>query len=135
MGTEVSQEELIESWTLVDDDWRAVGDKTGANRLGFAAMLKFFESEARFPRSVAEVPAEAVTYLAAQLEVDRDRFAAYRWSGRTHERHRAQIRGLFGFREFTKADGRRLSAWLARDVCPVEWRDEGRRLLSCETWR
>ena len=46
----VEPEELIASWTLVDDDWWSVGNKSGATRLGFALMLKFFEIEARFPR-------------------------------------------------------------------------------------
>jgi hypothetical protein len=42
-------EELIASWTLVGDDWRLVGSKTGATRLGFALVLKFFEIAGRFP--------------------------------------------------------------------------------------
>jgi len=32
---EWSPEELLASWTLVDDDWKLVGNKTGATRLGF----------------------------------------------------------------------------------------------------
>ena len=43
-------EDLIASWTLVEDDWRLVGNKTGPTRLGFALLLKFFEVEGRFPR-------------------------------------------------------------------------------------
>ena len=50
MRREWSPEELIESWTLVGQDWTLVGNKTGAPRLGFALLLKFFEIEARFPR-------------------------------------------------------------------------------------
>jgi hypothetical protein len=44
-------EDLIASWTLVEDDWRLVGNKTGTARLGFALLLKFFELEGRFPRT------------------------------------------------------------------------------------
>jgi len=29
-------EDLVGSWTLVEDDWRLIGNKTGATRLGFA---------------------------------------------------------------------------------------------------
>jgi hypothetical protein len=32
---EWTPEELVEGWTLVEDDWRLVGNKTGATRLGF----------------------------------------------------------------------------------------------------
>ena len=41
---------MIAASTLLDGDWELVGNKTGATRLGFALMLKFFEQEARFPR-------------------------------------------------------------------------------------
>ncbi|WP_374213995.1 DUF4158 domain-containing protein, partial [Streptomyces sp. A3M-1-3] len=52
-------EELIEVWTLLEDDTAKLRNKSGANRLGFAMLLKFFEVEARFPESAKEVPADA----------------------------------------------------------------------------
>ena len=67
---EWSPDELVESWTLIGVDWQLVGNKTGATRLGFAVLLKFFEVEARFPRSPEEVPAQAVVYLAEQVKVE-----------------------------------------------------------------
>jgi hypothetical protein len=30
-------EDLLASWTLVEDDWRLLSNKSGATRLGFAA--------------------------------------------------------------------------------------------------
>ena len=50
MRREWSPEELIESWTLLGPDWTLVGNKSGATRLSFALLLKFFEIEARFGR-------------------------------------------------------------------------------------
>ena len=38
MRREWEPEELIASWTLLDDDWRLVGNKTGATRLRFSLM-------------------------------------------------------------------------------------------------
>lgn len=61
-----------------------------------------------------------------------------RFSGRTIEYHRAQIRDVFGFREFTRADEDKLADWLAHEVCPVELRDEQLRealLVRCRTER
>ncbi len=49
-------EDLVTYWTLAEDDWRLVANKTGATRLGFAMLLKFFELEARFPRAAGELP-------------------------------------------------------------------------------
>lgn len=37
-------------------DQELVANKSGATRLGFALLLKFFELEARFPRDVSELP-------------------------------------------------------------------------------
>jgi TnpA family transposase len=120
-------EELIASWTLLDDDWRLVGHKTGATRLGFSLILKFFAIEARFPRHAGEVPRAAVDYVAGQVKVDPALWGGYDWSGRSIERHRAQIREELGFREATRDDEEGLIEWLAAEICPVVLNDEGVR--------
>ena len=115
-----------------------VGNKTGVTRLGFSLLLKFFEIEARFPRDWSELPAAAVAYVAEQVKVDPGELAGYRFSGRTIEYHRAQIRDVFGFREFTRADEDKLACWLAHELCPVELREEQLRealLVRCRAER
>jgi hypothetical protein len=113
MRQEWEPEELVDCWTLVEDDWRLVGNKTGATRLGFALLLKFFELEARSPRHTGEVPLRAVAYVAQQVKVAGGDFGDYDWSGRSIKGHRAQIRETFGFREATRGDEDKLTAWLA----------------------
>lgn len=113
-------EELIDAWTLGPSHWELVGNKAGATRLGFVAMLKFYEMEGRFPEYAEEVPPVAVEYLAAQVKVDPRLFAKYTWSSRTIKYHRAQIRHRFGTRPATEADEKRWAQWLAAEVCPVE---------------
>ncbi|MEJ7786595.1 MAG: DUF4158 domain-containing protein [Solirubrobacteraceae bacterium] len=82
MRREWEPEELIACWTLVDADRRLVANKSGATRLGFAVLLKFFELEGRFPRHLGEVPPAAVGYVAEQVRVDPDEFATgYALSG------------------------------------------------------
>ena len=124
MQREWQPAELIECWTLLDDDRRLVANKTGATRLGFALLLKFFELDGRFPRSAADLPAAAVEYVAAQVKVPAGALDAYQWSGSTIEYHRSQIRSELGFREATVADERLLGDWLAREVCPLELGEE-----------
>jgi hypothetical protein len=124
MRREWDPEDLIACWTLVGGDWGLVDNKTGATRLGFALLLKYFEVDAGFPRHAGDVPRAAVDYMADQVKVDPRLFADYAWSGRTIEYHRAQIREALGFRESTREDEERLAAWLAREVCPVEFGDE-----------
>jgi Domain of unknown function (DUF4158) len=117
-------EELIDCWTLVDDDWGLVANKSGATRLGFAVLLKFFELEGRFPRHAGEVPRPALGYVAAQVKVTAAAFADYEWTGRTIEYHRAQIRQALGFHEATVGDEDKLGGWLAKEVCPLELSEE-----------
>jgi hypothetical protein len=78
-------EELVAGWTLLEADRRLVANKTGATRLGFALLLKFFELNARFAVSADELPAAAVDYVARQVGVDPAELARYAWSGRTIE--------------------------------------------------
>ncbi|WP_432934089.1 DUF4158 domain-containing protein [Microbispora sp. CA-135349] len=96
-----------------------LANKSGATRLGFGLMLKFFELEARFPRR-EDIPRAAVEFMAGQVKVDAELFASYDWSGRTIEYHRAQIRKFHDFREPTVGDEDKLADWLATKICPVE---------------
>jgi hypothetical protein len=131
-------EELIACWTLVDEDWRLVGNKTGATRLGFSLILKYFELEGRFPRHGGEIPKQAVDYIAGQVKVAPAEFARYAFTGRTIEYHRAQIRRARGFRECTVGDEDKLAGWLAEEVCPVELGEERLRealLARCRAER
>lgn len=120
MRQEWEPEALIDCWTLVEGDWRLVGNKSGPSRLAFALMLKFYEVEGRFPAGPEEIPVPAVEYMAALVKVSPAAFATYSWASRTTEYHRAQIRREFGTRPAGEADEERWAEWLAAEVCPVE---------------
>ncbi|MFJ4429050.1 DUF4158 domain-containing protein [Streptomyces bobili] len=120
MRQEWEPEDLIEVWTLLEEDQERLRNKSGANRLGFALFLKFFEVEARFPENAGEIPALAVAYVAQQVKVPAEEWAAYDWAGRAIKRHRVEIRGAFGFRECTEEDQAQLAEWLAVELCGVE---------------
>lgn len=64
MKRQWTDEELIERWTLAPDEVSLLSNKSGATRLGFAVLLRFFAGEGRFPRGKAEVPGQVVAYLA-----------------------------------------------------------------------
>ncbi|MFE9250091.1 Tn3 family transposase [Streptomyces sp. NPDC007088] len=84
-------EDLTGVWTLLEDDMKKVRNKSGATRLGFALLLKFFEVEARFPKSAKEMPAAAVEYVAQQVKVGAAACADYDWQGDRIKRHRKEI--------------------------------------------
>ncbi|MFH8628023.1 Tn3 family transposase [Streptomyces vietnamensis] len=124
---EWSPEELLANWTLVDGDWDLVANKSGATRLGFSLLLKFFELEGRFPDVLEEVPSAAVEYVADLVKVPATGFSKYTLVGRTAEYHRKQIREALGFRPSTVADEKALAEWLAVEVCPAELVEDRQR--------
>ena len=63
-------EELLDHFTLLPDELAAVGNKSGATRLGFAILLKCFQYEGRFLRSRQEAAPEVIRFLATQVGVD-----------------------------------------------------------------
>nr|WP_142238775.1 DUF4158 domain-containing protein [Bacillus cereus] len=44
-----AEDELLEHFILVDIERKLIGNKTGASRLVFTVLLKYFQHEARFP--------------------------------------------------------------------------------------
>ena len=132
MRRDWAPEELIASWTLIDRDRELLGNKSGATRLGFALLLRFFDLKAKFPADPGELPPAAVEYVAEQVKVPAAALLEYPWSGRTIKYHRAQIRAAFGYRAATRVDEQRLAEWLAEEVCSIEPRVERQRdaLLS-----
>jgi TnpA family transposase len=122
MVVDSSLDELAAAWTLGPADWELIGNKTGATRLGFALVLKFFEGEARFPAGPSEFSDAVVAFVARQVRVGLGEFADYGWGDRSGRAHRSQIRESFGFRICTRSDEDTLVEWLAAKVCPIDHR-------------
>ena len=96
-------DELVEHWTLLPRETELLTNKTGATRLGFAVLLKFFQLEAYLPQQASAVPT-VVEFIAKRSKSHRSNSNSIQWRGRTIEYHRAQIRKLHGFRETTVND-------------------------------
>jgi Domain of unknown function (DUF4158) len=113
-------DELVERWTVMEDDQKLIAGKRGPTRLGFALLLKFFTQYGRFPEGRSELPDEAVQWVARQVKVPASDLGFYEWSGSSPKYHRAQIRRHFGFRECAVADQEKLTDWLAAHVTHAE---------------
>jgi len=107
-----------ERWTLTPADHVLIAAKSRANQLGFAVLLLFFREHVRFPADGAEVDRPMVCEVARQVHVPTPEGHGLNLSGRTAERHRAEIRALFGYREAIVADAEALEDWL-RDKAAV----------------
>ena len=117
-------DELVEFWTLLDEDRELLGGKRGASSLGFALLLKHYSRYGRFPRGRSDLPEEVIAFVARQLDTAVVDLGFYEWSGSTIEYHRAQIRSHLGFRVASVADQERLTTWLTSNVAHAERRPE-----------
>src|SRR5215813_5560428 len=115
---------LIEHWMLSIWDLAQLGNKTGATRLGFALLLKFFQRMGRFPAFKNEVAGQVIAFVATQVGVAPEAYLQYDWQGRTIKDHRAEIRRLLGFRESTVADAEQMQHWLIAEILPQEYQEE-----------
>ncbi|MDJ0595975.1 MAG: Tn3 family transposase [Pleurocapsa sp. MO_226.B13] len=117
-------EELIEHWTLLPQELELVKNKVGANQIGFAVLLKFFQTFARFPTDSAEIPNVIISYIAQQLQIPSSDYSDYDWQGRSISNHRAAIRKLFGFRTVKVVDEEEMVDWLKAEIIQSEQRIE-----------
>ena len=128
-------EELIENWTFLPQELELVNSKVGANQIGLAVLLKYFQIYARFPNSPQEIPETIISYIAQQLQIPDRFYSDYDWQGRSISNHRASIRKLFGFRTVTIADGEEMVDWLKAEIIPNEQRIEPITELVYQRWR
>jgi hypothetical protein len=117
-------DDLVSSFTFLPDEATLLANKTGATRLGFAVLYKFFQHEGRFPRHRNEVPNAVIAYLAKCVHVPAKAFSEYTFTGRTVEYHRAQIREALGFRQTTVQDAKELTTWLCKHVLTHDYHSE-----------
>ncbi|MEU4494214.1 Tn3 family transposase [Streptomyces sp. NPDC023998] len=115
----VGMDELVEHWTVLDDELMLVAGKRGATKLGFALLLKYYTCHGRFARGRVDFPDEVVAFVARQMKVSAREFASYEWSGRSIQYHRAQIREHLGFL-CSVQDAEKLTTWLAANVAHAE---------------
>ncbi len=112
-----TNEELVAHWTLSSKELDLIGDsKTDHNLLGAASLLKYFQSEGRFPVHKQDIPPVVIVHLAQQLGVVPEKIIPYDWEGRMIKAHRATIRTFLEVHEATLADEEALVEWLASEV-------------------
>lgn len=122
MNQSWDDEDIIHHFTLLPSEVTFLGKNEPHNHLGKALLLKFFQWAGRFPEDSDEFPVAAIDYVAHQLNVSPESIKTYKWQGRSIKDHRAEIRGVLGFRRASIADQEALRAWLMEKVLPQEYR-------------
>ncbi len=112
MRQNFTPQELVDHFTLLPAEQELLANKTGANRLGFVVLLKYFQWEGRFPDHWHEVPRAVVDHIAHRLTIPVERYLQYDLEGRSARYHKEQIRQWMGFRVGTTTDADAITTWL-----------------------
>ena len=134
MKRQWEHEEPVEHWTLDVENRTLMGNKTGATRLVFVVLLKFFQQEGRFPQHKKEIPSIVITYLSTQVGVAPKSTCSM--PGKAAPLNiTAQIREALGFRESTVANAEEVAVWLVKHILPREHHEERLRDMTYMRYR
>lgn len=113
-------DELLEHFTILENEIALVSNFNNTGKLGFMVLLKYFQMEARFPKSKDEVPLAILGFLSKQLQINPGKFDEYLFKGRSFKRHKATIRTHFGYSPPSAEAYQKVYDYLGTDV---QWYD------------
>jgi TnpA family transposase len=111
MRQHLTSQELADHFTLMPEDAELLAQKTGANRLGCAILLKCLQWEGRFPTTWHDIPRDVIRHIAQAVGTPFGHHQEYNLDGRLARYHKDQIRQWTGFRPGTTADADGITAW------------------------
>lgn len=83
-----NENEFLTDFVLIPNELHLfMVNKTEANRLGFALLLKYFQQEAKFPSTKQDVPKVSIEYIAKQLDISPEHFEEYYWGWKRKDLH------------------------------------------------
>jgi TnpA family transposase len=108
------EREIVRHYTLSDEDLAVVAGKRGDhNRIGFALTLCYL----RFPGRALGIgetpPLPLIRFVAKQLGVEPEAFAAYARRDQTRRGHLAELSHTLGCKAFKRSELKALTGWLA----------------------
>jgi Domain of unknown function (DUF4158) len=107
------EREIIRHCTLSRDDLDLIATKRSDHgRLGFAVLLCYLRYPGRALEASETPPAELLTFIADQLDIDVAAFDRYLQRDQTRREQLAKLMARFGCQTFDRASSRRFLAWL-----------------------
>lgn len=122
VGQDPGLDEVVEHFTLDEDELGLLRNKSGGTRLGFAVQLKSLCRRGRFPKGRPEIPDDALAHVGRQVGVPASDITFYGLSSRAAKGHRSEIRKATGWHECTAEDASEATAYLTGQL----WREERR---------
>ena len=111
-------EELIVHFGLTENDLATIKPLQTGNKLPFAILYKWFQTNKCFPETKNAVDPTLVEFLSQELKENQQTFNDYAWDSRSFRRHCEDIRTLFGYKNITDEEIDDLRNWLQLEVLP-----------------
>lgn len=111
--------ELIELWTLSNDEKACTNRKEEGNQLAYAFKMKYFDIYSCFPPGNQDIPLVVLNMVASQLAVQPQTLTAYRWQCRSARAHNDEIRKYYGFHKPNQADWLNISVFIENILWPL----------------
>ena len=103
LGLPADEREMVRHATLGSEDFALIAQRRGeANQLGFALMLVCLRHPGRVLEGDEVPPPALLNYLARQLDVEPDAFAAYARRDQTRRSHLAELTTRLNLRAFDR---------------------------------
>ena len=108
-----------DDFKLTTDELKAIMFKKDVtSQLLFAVMLQYYKIKKTFPETHNDLVSYLSKYMAEEIKTESCYFHELDVNHRTTTRFRQTIRGMFGFREATDADGIHFINWLVSELLP-----------------
>ena len=109
-----TQIELINSWTLSQDEINAINNKE--NQLVYAFKMKYFDIHGLVANQKTNVPITVIDFLKKQLDTTEQNLLNYQWNGRASRQHNTEIRQFYNFSKFEKETYELVSKFLNDNI-------------------
>jgi len=108
------EREIVRHYTLSAEDLEAAASKRGDhNRIGFALTLCYLRFPGRALGAGETPPLPLLRFVARQLQLEPETFAAYARRDQTRREHLAELIRAMGYKAFERSELRSLTGWLS----------------------
>ncbi|MED2652888.1 Tn3 family transposase [Bacillus thuringiensis] len=101
----------ITSFILSSEELKLVNARYKLTRIGFAALLKYFQLFHQFPTKKSQIPSDMLHFLSKQLNLSLNSYHTYILDSKTARKHKQEILDFFDFKEEQDEDREFIRTW------------------------
>jgi TnpA family transposase/DNA replication initiation complex subunit (GINS family) len=125
-----TQVELIQHWTLSNDEIKVINTKS--SKLAYAYKMRYFDIHGHAAGDDI-VPDAVINFLRDQLSISEQDLSHYKWDSRSSRRHNIEIREYYGFTNFNNFDYAKIKDYISKEVI-IQGASKGEAVNSALTY-